>query len=99
MTTNSPTGLKLYKPLLWKFYFDKGIGLTSYVKYLFALLGFYSLQKDIPMEFLLFLGIAYAVFCLILGRLWCYFNLVDTETEITNIFNPFVKQVRHKLRL
>lgn len=85
--------LKGFKYLVLKAYFDKGLGLTNYVKYLIAFFGIASLDVKSTM----YIGIAYLFFCYFLGRWWYKHKLIETENEINNIFNPFMKEVRQKL--
>jgi len=91
--------VRFYKTLLIKKYFDIGLGLTSYIKYVIAFIGLYSVGKDIDMNYTVILGVAYLFFCFILGYLWVKFELIHTENEINNIFNPFQNQVREKLEI
>ena len=83
--------LKGYKILLWKAYFDKGFGLTNYFKYL---LGFYALASQ-EIIITLIIALIYSIICLVIGRLWYHYKLIETENEIGNIFNPFVKEMRN----
>ena len=81
-----------YKFLLWKRYFDTGYGLTNYIFKLIAVLG---LTSQMVKETFLILFV-YSIGCLILGRIWLYSGLQHTETEIGNMFNPFVDDMRNK---
>lgn len=85
--------LKFFKPLLWKAYFDKGFGITNYVKYIIAGVGFAGLK---PMHVVL-LACVYLPSCILIGREWYRHHLTETEFEIQNMFNPFTKEVRSKL--
>lgn len=87
--------MKGYRILLWKKYFDTGYGLTNYLFKLIAVFGL-TTQKFKTTFIVLFL---YTIACFLLGRLWLYSRLADTETEISNIFNPFVYDVRKKLKI
>lgn len=82
-----------YKLLLWKAYFDKGFGLTNYFKYLLLVFGWAT--DDVRTTVII--GIAWAFSCLILGKIWFYFKLVDTEYEVQNNVNPFCNEVREAL--
>lgn len=85
---------------LWiKRYFDTGLGLTSYVKYIIAFFSLYSIDKDIPIEWTMILGALYLFFCIFLGWFWISKKLVDAENEISNLLNPFQKEVREKLKV
>ena len=92
-TPNPGKHLRGFRILIQKAYFDKGLGLTNYAKYLIALFGIASLNFKLTM----YIGFAYLVFCYILGRLWYKYKLVETENEVNNIFNPFVKEMREKV--
>lgn len=85
---------------LWiKRYFDTGLGLTNYFKYLIAFFSVYSLDKNIPIEWTMLLGFFYLIFCIVLGYYWVHKKLIDAENEINNLLNPFQREVRHKLKL
>ena len=85
--------MKYYKAMLWKAYFDKGYSTTNYAKYLIAFFGMASQDVKTTMV----IGIIYAFSCLIIGRLWFHFKLVDAENEVQNVVNPFMVEVRKKL--
>ena len=87
------TRRKVYKYLLWKRYFDTGFSLTSYIKYAIALFGISSLDVKATM----LIAVIYAVSCLVIGRLWYHYKLVEVDAEISNLFNPFQREVRAKL--
>tara|TARA_R100001530_G_scaffold136358_2_gene116704 strand:+ start:8373 stop:8684 length:312 start_codon:yes stop_codon:yes gene_type:complete len=84
---------KGYKILLWKAYFDKGWSLTNYFKY--PLIAFGWATDNVQAT--LIIGLIWAFSCLILGRVWFKYRMIDTENEINNIFNPFQREVRKKL--
>ena len=86
--------MKAYKFLLWKAYFDKGYGLTNYFKYALAFSGVFRL---ITAKTALIAVFFYLISCFFLGWIWFKVGLVDTENEIQNFFNPFMKEVRQKL--
>jgi len=81
---------KAYKFLLWKTYFDKGFSLTNYFKYVLLLFGWGT--GDVKTTTLI--GIIWVIFCFILGWTWFKFKLIDTEIEVQNQVNPFVKEMR-----
>lgn len=91
--------LSWYSFLLLKAYFDKGIGLTSYMKYLIAIFGFVSYVEKIDMKILLAVGIIYTIGCFFIGWLWYKYKLIHVENEISNKFNPFQIEVRNALRM
>lgn len=79
-----------FKFLLWKRYFDTGYTITSYVKYLIALFGISSLNvKDT-----IFLGLVYAVACLIIGYFWFNREFAELDNEISNYYNLFTREMR-----
>ena len=83
---------KLYLCLL-KRYFDVGFGLLNYLKYPLILLGF-----AIPnVKGIIFFSLAYGILCFILGWAWLNSDFYTADTELSNKFNPFVKEVRTKL--
>ena len=92
MTMTFQMGLRLYKPLLWKRYFDTGYSLTNYF---FKIVAVFGLTSGRTKETMITLFV-YSFFCLILGRFWLYSRLADTEKEISNMFDPFVKDMREK---
>lgn len=83
------------KLFLLKAYFDKGFGLSGYVKYLLAFGGLYQF---ISKKLIIYLGIAYIISCFVIGWIWYRFGYTDLENEIQNRFNPFQKEVRATLR-
>jgi len=87
--------MRFYKFALWKAYFDKGYSVTSYFKYLFAIIGIAGLDGKI----LIPLFIAYGFSCFLVGWIWYRLHLTDAETEVGNKFNPFVGEVRDKLAI
>ena len=88
---------KIWKFLWLKKYFDIGLGLTNYFKYLIALFGLYSIGKDIDINITIYVGVGYVIFCFFLGAFWVKTKAVDIEKEIDNILDPFQREVRRKL--
>jgi len=83
-----------YQICLLKSYFDKGLGLTNYVKYFIAFFAMASLDVKLT----LYLGIIYAILCFFLGWWWFNSNFIEAENEIGNKYNLFVKEMREKIR-
>lgn len=79
-----------FKFCLIKAYFDKGLGLTNYVKYFLALFAIASSDVKSTLIWAFF----YCIFCFILGYLWFKFKFIDAENEVNNRFNPFVREMR-----
>jgi len=90
--------LNAFRILLWKTYFDKGYGLTSYFKYILAVMGAGAMFRGIELWWIFVIGISYGVVCFIIGKWWFDHKLIDVENEIANAFNPFQREVRAKLR-
>ena len=86
--------MRLFKTLLWKAYFDKGFSLTNYFKYALLLFGWATADVKTTIT----IGIVWCVVCLVLGRVWFHYKLVETEIEIVNLFDPFAREVRKSLR-
>lgn len=87
--------MKGYKFLLWKKYFDTGYGLSNYV---FKLIAVFGLASQRVGDTFIILG-AYSFACFIVGRWWLYSDMLSTETEIQNMFNPFVTEMRKKFKI
>ncbi|MAH51805.1 hypothetical protein CMI37_38670 [Candidatus Pacearchaeota archaeon] len=85
--------MKYYRLMLWKAYFDKGYGVTSYFKYLIAFYGMSSLDVSLTM----ILGMFYGVSCFFIGYFWYKCKLVDAEHEVNNVVNPFIREMRDKM--
>ena len=83
---------KKYKFVLWKTYFDTGFSITSYVKYLIAIFGISSLQWKLAIG----LFVSYGILCIFIGWIWIKFGFFDAQNEVSNQFNPFVKEVRER---
>src|SRR3990167_2346946 len=93
LTKKKREHLKGYRLLLQKAYFDKGLGLTNYAKYLIA---FFGLATD-DVKTTMWIAFVYGIACYAIGRLWYKHHLIDTETEIGNMVNPFVQEMRQKI--
>lgn len=81
---------------LWKRYFEIGYNITNYLKYLVIVFGFTT--QDLKNTFII-AGV-YVVVCFIVGYFWLNSDMYKAELEVTNRFNPFVKEMRasHKKR-
>ena len=83
------------KLLYYKFLFDKGFGLTNYAKYFLVAIGLVIKQ----VSSIIYIGVAYSVLCFIIGWLWAKYGLAQAENDVTNAFNPFIKDTNQKLKL
>lgn len=81
-----------FKVVLHKKYFDTGLGLTSYIKYLIAFIGLAS--SDVKAT--LFIAILYAFLCYFLGMYWIKSEFFELEQEVSNIYNKFVREMRRR---
>jgi len=59
------------------------------MKYAVALLA-----VKVPIKWGILAGIIYCILCVILGKIWFHYRIVDTENEVNNIYNPFVGEMR-----
>jgi hypothetical protein len=85
--------MKFYKFALHKRYFDTGMGVTNYLKYPLVLLGI-----AIPnVKAIVYVAVIYAIACYFLGWWWLNGGMTDAENEVSNQFNPFVKEMRKKV--
>lgn len=89
--------MKCYKVALHKSYFDKGYGEIGMLKYFLFLIGFDRvLHGDLKLTLLI--GIAYGIFCYLLGILLFKIGWVEAMHEVQNQYNLFQKQIRKKLK-
>ena len=84
--------MKGFRFNLQKAYFDKGMGLTYYIKYVIALFGLTS--QDVKTT--LIIAFFYCIFGYFLGRWWYLSGFVKSEIEVQNRFNIFVEEMRSK---
>ena len=79
-----------YKLCLVKAWFEKGLGVTSPLKYLLAFISLGS--RDL--QFTGALGLFYVIFCFVFGYFWYKFKFIEAEIEVQNKYNLFVKEMR-----
>jgi len=79
-----------YKTVKVKAYFDKGYGLTHYIKYVIAIFGITSNMLGLTM-FIVFL---YIPVCFLIGWWWLNHGWYTREIEVGNEFNQFVGEMR-----
>jgi len=84
-----------YKLCLWKGYFEKGYAITSYIKYIIVLLGFYSILSNVDIIYISLLMAIYGLSCFFIGWGWYHFKWIEAEIEVNNNFNLFVKEMRN----
>jgi hypothetical protein len=83
-----------YFILYHKKLFDIGFGLSSYLKWFVVYFGVAS--RDVKST--LILGFIFGIFCYALGYSWVKYKFVMIDNEISNSFNPFVKDVKQSLK-
>ena len=85
--------MKFLKFALHKRYFDTGFNVLNYLKYPLVLLGF-----AIPnAKLIILISFFYALGCYFIGWWWLNFGMLDAETEVSNKFNPFIREMRTKV--
>ena len=86
--------MNAFKFALHKRYFEQGFGVLNYLKYPLVLLGF-----AVPnVKAILWVSVVYALICYLLGWWWLNYGMMEAEIEVTNVYNPFVREVREKLK-
>ena len=93
LTKKKTEHLRLYKTLTLKAYFDQGYGFTSYFKVIIVAFG----ASTLNVRNTLWIALIYGLSCFLIGWLFYHFKLKETENEIANHFNPFVKEMRQKI--
>jgi len=90
--------MKYYKLALWKYYFEKGYSIMSYPKWVIAIFGIGEVVKK---NYLIvcFGAFLFLILCILIGKWIWKSGFADAETEVSNVVNPFVKQVRKKLEI
>lgn len=84
--------------MLWKAYFDKGLGLTNIFSKLIPLLALYELIKLDDFTITGVFIIVYAVVCFLIGWWWYSNEWVLAEAEVGNQFNLFQREMREKFK-
>lgn len=97
METNV-SNLRFYKILKIKAYFDRGMSILNYLTKALIVLGIGAAVQNYSITIIFYLSVLYGFLALFVGWAWFKFNLVDTENEIQNQFNPFCKDMRKKIK-
>ena len=87
-----------YKLVLWKSWFDKGYGLTNYLKYPLAYFALYEITNLSNFKLTLIAVLFYVVFAWFLGWAWFHWNWIRAEAEVANRYNYFQQEVRKALK-
>jgi len=85
---------KYYRIGLHKAYFDEGLNITNYFKYLIA---FFGIASGDAASTLLIAG-GYAIFCYFFGMWLFKSGAREAFVEVGNVHNAFMKEVRKKLK-
>lgn len=90
--------MKGYKFCLHKAYFEQGMGLLNYPKYIVVLAGGGSvIATSGKSTFLAIIGlVVFGVFAYFIGKWWFKQGFKLAEIEVSNQFNLFVKEVRKR---
>lgn len=83
-----------YKILLFKSYFDKGYGVTNYLKYFIAFFALASLN----VKQVIWISFFYGILCWFVGYWWYKYDWIIAEIEIGNKYNLFVQDIRKRLK-
>lgn len=86
--------MKYYKFMLLKAYFEKGYGLTSYIKWVIAIFGITT-----QAVYTTLIGmVIYGVGCFFIGWIWYKYDFVLAEHEVNNQFNLFQRELRSHVK-
>ena len=86
---------RFWNLMLWKTWFDIGNGWTGYLTKILMVIGIGFAVDSVNNLLLIFvLGIIYAGVNFFIGWAYMKFGLFETQQEINNIYNPFVKEMR-----
>jgi Tfp pilus assembly protein PilO len=81
----------------WMICWQKGLNLTSQLKYIIAALGFTDIIVSKRWEVAVGLFMIYFIATFILGMAWVQ-KMMTAEIEVGNKFNKFVHEMRRKIK-
>ena len=81
-----------------KFYFDLGVGNTSLLIKILAVVGIAAAIEGVSKTALFLYGVAYAVFCYVLGLLYVKYGWYTAAVEVSNRLNLFMKEMRERFK-
>ncbi len=87
--------MKFYKLAFLEACFNKGYGVTAPIKYLVALIGISNAIVTEKMLVTILAGVGYVIFCFILGYVLYKIKYVNAQIEVTNRYDPYVKEMRN----
>jgi len=86
---------RFWNLLLWKTWFDIGNGWTGYLTKVLMVVGIgFAVDSVKNIGLIFILGIIYAGINFLIGWAYMKYGLFETQQEINNIYNPFVKETR-----
>lgn len=86
--------MRFLKFALHKRYFDTGFSVLNYLKYPLVLMGI-----AIPnVKSIIGVAVLYGLACYFLGWWWLNKGMTEAEAEVSNRYNPFVKEMRSSIK-
>jgi len=85
-----------YKLCLWNQYFDKGMALSKWLKYLLFIIGLST--SGYHLRVMIIIGSCYVLGCFIAGWLWFKYEWVLAEAEVSNRHNLLAREIREKFK-
>lgn len=79
--------------------FNQGYGITSPIKWVASIVGIGSAIQGSSLIWIGIGALVYFLLCIGVGFLCFKYGWVDAMAEVSNKYNPFVKQMRRKLKV
>ncbi len=89
--------MKFEKKIFWmrqKYYFDIGVGMTSLLIKILAVVGIAAAIEGFNKWAIVLYGLGYGVFCYLFGYLFIRYTWYTASIEVQNRLNLFVKEMR-----
>ncbi len=80
-----------------KYYFDLGVGITSLLIKVLAVVGIAAAIEGVDKRVLAIFGLSYGVFCYFLGFIYVKYKWLTASIEVENRLNIFVREMREKV--
>ena len=84
-----------YKILIHKAYFDTGWAFWGMARYVIILTGLFEGFVTNSMKYTLIVGFVYVLFCYFFGMLFYKHGWINSQHEIVNRYNEFMKELRN----
>ena len=84
-----------FKFCLLKGYFDKGMGITNYLKYFLAFIFLGNVTSKLQT---FIIGASYIIFCFFAGFFWYKYKWIEAEMEVGNRFNLLARELRKSMK-